>query len=71
MLAGVSFFGGTSVVAHQLTEVALDTLAVAAIGLVGREVVSDRVGVIAAVLAAVYPGCGRPKERCCPRACTR
>jgi 4-amino-4-deoxy-L-arabinose transferase-like glycosyltransferase len=56
VLAGVSFFGGTSVVAHQVTEIALDTLAVAAIGLVGREVVSDRVGVIAALLAAVYPG---------------
>lgn len=55
VLAAVSFFGGTSVLAHQLTEVALDTLAVAAIGLVGREVVSDRVGVIAALLAAVYP----------------
>jgi 4-amino-4-deoxy-L-arabinose transferase-like glycosyltransferase len=56
VLAGVSFFGGTSVLAHQLAEIALDTLAVVAIGLVGREVVSDRVGVIAALLAAVYPG---------------
>jgi hypothetical protein len=56
VLAVVSFFGGTSVLAHQLTEVALDTLAVGVIGLVGREVVSDRVGVIAALLAAIYPG---------------
>ena len=54
-LAAVSFLGGTSVLAHQLTEIALDTLAVATIGLVAREVVGDRAGVIAALLAAVYP----------------
>jgi 4-amino-4-deoxy-L-arabinose transferase-like glycosyltransferase len=55
VLAAVSFLGGTSVHAHQLTEVALDTLAVATIGLVAREVVGDRAGVIAALLAASYP----------------
>jgi 4-amino-4-deoxy-L-arabinose transferase-like glycosyltransferase len=54
-LAAVSFLGGTSVVAHQLTEIALDTLAVATIGLVAREVAGDRAGVIAACIAAVYP----------------
>ena len=55
VLAVVSFFGGTSVHAHQLTELALDVLAVGTIGLVAREMVGDRVGVIAALLAAVYP----------------
>jgi hypothetical protein len=51
----VSLFGGTSVLTHQLTEVALATIAVGAIGLVGREVAGARVGVIAALLAALYP----------------
>lgn len=55
VLAAVSFLGGTSVHAHQLTEIALDTLAVTMIGLVAREVMGDRAGVIAALLAAVYP----------------
>lgn len=55
VLSAVSFLGGTSLLAHQLTEALLDSLAVVTIGLVGREVAGDRVGLVAAGLAAVYP----------------
>jgi 4-amino-4-deoxy-L-arabinose transferase-like glycosyltransferase len=55
VLAGVSLLGGTSVLAHQLAESVLEALAVVAIGFVGREVAGDRVGLLAAVIAAVYP----------------
>ncbi|MGZ6886631.1 MAG: glycosyltransferase family 39 protein [Acidimicrobiia bacterium] len=55
VLAFVSALGGTSTGAHQLTELALDVLAVGAIGLLGREVAGDRVGVVAAFGAAVFP----------------
>jgi 4-amino-4-deoxy-L-arabinose transferase-like glycosyltransferase len=55
VLATVSRFGGRTVRAHQLTECFLETGAVVAIGWLGREVAGERTGVIAAVLAAVYP----------------
>lgn len=55
LLSVVSWFGGTSVAAHQYTEIAFDVLAVGAVGLLGREVGGDRVGVIAAFAAAVFP----------------
>jgi 4-amino-4-deoxy-L-arabinose transferase-like glycosyltransferase len=55
VLSGVSALGGTSLLAHQLTECVLETLAVVAIGLLGREVAGNRVGVMAATIAAVYP----------------
>lgn len=55
VLGAVSWLGGTSIAAHQLTEVALDVLAVGAIGLLGREAAGDRVGVLAAFGAAIFP----------------
>jgi 4-amino-4-deoxy-L-arabinose transferase-like glycosyltransferase len=55
VLAGVSFLGGTSVLAHQLTECVLEALAVVAIGFVGRSVAGDRAGLLAAGIAAGYP----------------
>ncbi len=55
VLGAVSWLGGTSIAAHQLTEVAFDVLAVGAIGLLGREVAGDRVGVLAAFGAAIFP----------------
>jgi 4-amino-4-deoxy-L-arabinose transferase-like glycosyltransferase len=55
VLAAVSFLGGTSLLAHQLTESLLDALAVVVIGALGREVAGDRVGLVAAGVAAVYP----------------
>ena len=55
VLGSVSWFGGTSVYAHQLTQVAVATLAVVAVGFLGREVAGDRPGLLAAALAAVYP----------------
>jgi hypothetical protein len=55
VLGTVSWFGGTSVYAHQLTQAAAATLAIVAIGLLGREIAGERVGLVAAALAAVYP----------------
>jgi 4-amino-4-deoxy-L-arabinose transferase-like glycosyltransferase len=55
VLAAVSFMGGTSLLAHQLTECALEALAAVVIGLAAREVAGDRVGLIATAIAAVYP----------------
>jgi 4-amino-4-deoxy-L-arabinose transferase-like glycosyltransferase len=56
VLAAVSWLGGTTVFAHQLTEIALDTGAVVMIGFLGREVAGARAGILAASLAAIYPG---------------
>lgn len=55
VLGTVSWFGGTSAYAHQVTQVIVATLAIVPIGLLGREVAGERVGLIAAALAAVYP----------------
>ena len=55
VLGAVSWFGGTSAYAHQLTQVAVATLAVGAIGFLGREIAGVRPGLVAAALAAVYP----------------
>lgn len=55
LLAGVSWLGGTSVAAHQYAEIAFDVLAVGAIGLLGREAGGDRIGVLAAFGAALFP----------------
>jgi 4-amino-4-deoxy-L-arabinose transferase-like glycosyltransferase len=54
-LAAVSFVGGKTVRAHQLTESVFDALAVLTIAWLGREVAGRRVGLIAGGLAAVYP----------------
>ena len=54
-LGAVSWFGGTSAYAHQITQVVAAALAVGAIGLLGREVLGDRGGLVAAGIAALYP----------------
>lgn len=54
-LATTSVFGLESPVTHMLWTCVLGTATVVVIGLVGREVVGPRVGLIAAAVAAVYP----------------
>jgi 4-amino-4-deoxy-L-arabinose transferase and related glycosyltransferases of PMT family len=54
-LAIPSFFGFTSQLTHLLWSAFLGVGTVVVIGLVGREVRSERVGVIAAAIAAIYP----------------
>jgi 4-amino-4-deoxy-L-arabinose transferase-like glycosyltransferase len=55
LLGGVSSLGGRSLAAHQMTEIAFDVVAVGAIGYLGREVGGDRVGILAAFAAALFP----------------
>jgi len=55
VLGSVSWFGGTSAYAHQITQVVVATLAVGAVGLLGREVLGDRGGLVAAAITALYP----------------
>jgi 4-amino-4-deoxy-L-arabinose transferase-like glycosyltransferase len=55
VLGTVSWFGGTSAYAHQITQVVVAALAVGTVGLLGREIVGDRGGLIAAGVAALYP----------------
>lgn len=50
-----SFLGAKSIFAHKVMSVLAGTAAVAAIGLIGRRVGGPRVGLAAAVLAALYP----------------
>lgn len=51
----VSKFGGTSLLAHQLTQLAIGSLVVPVVGLLGRAVAAPRAGLIAAGLTAAYP----------------
>jgi 4-amino-4-deoxy-L-arabinose transferase-like glycosyltransferase len=55
LLAIPSALGLDSVEAHRVVSCLLGAAAVVLIGLLGREVGGDRVGLIAAALAAVYP----------------
>jgi hypothetical protein len=55
VLGAVSWLGGTSAHAHQLTQVAVATVAIVAVGFLGREVAGERAGLLAAALAALYP----------------
>jgi len=55
VLAIVSKLGGTSYLAHQLAGAVLGAVTVALVGLIGRRVGGPRVGLIAALVAAVYP----------------
>jgi 4-amino-4-deoxy-L-arabinose transferase-like glycosyltransferase len=55
VLAIFSWLGLDSVNAHRVVSCVLGTSAVVLIGLLGRRVGGDRVGLIAAALAAVYP----------------
>ncbi|WP_426571047.1 ArnT family glycosyltransferase [Aquihabitans sp. McL0605] len=54
-LSVFSFLGATSVGWHQLATTLLGIATVPLIGLAGREAGGERVGVIAAVIAAIYP----------------
>ncbi|MGZ8763553.1 MAG: glycosyltransferase family 39 protein [Acidimicrobiia bacterium] len=54
-LAAVSKLGFWSVTDHRLASSLLGTGAVVAIGLVARQIGSNRAGIIAAAIAAVYP----------------
>jgi 4-amino-4-deoxy-L-arabinose transferase-like glycosyltransferase len=53
-LAGVSRFIGQSELTHRLASCVLGGAAIFVIGLVGREIADDRVGLLAAAGAAVY-----------------
>lgn len=54
-LAVVSWFGGTTPLAHRLASCVLGTNGVVLVGLVARRIAGPRAMVIAAFLAAVYP----------------
>ena len=55
LLSGVSWLGGTSYTAHRLASAVMGTGTVFAVGLLGRRVGGERVGLVAAVVAAFYP----------------
>jgi 4-amino-4-deoxy-L-arabinose transferase-like glycosyltransferase len=55
LLSVSSSLGAGSYVAHRLTGCLVGTLAIAVVGLLGRRVGGERVGLIAAGLAALYP----------------
>jgi 4-amino-4-deoxy-L-arabinose transferase-like glycosyltransferase len=59
-LAVPSLFGMHSVLTHVLWSSALGTATVVLVGLLGRAVAGDTVGIIAAVLAAIYPNIWAP-----------
>ena len=54
-LSVVSWLGGTGVFSHRLLGVPLGALTIALVGLLGRRVGGDRVGLWAAGLCAIYP----------------
>jgi hypothetical protein len=56
VLAVVTQLGGRSMWAHQITGLVIGLAVVVVAGLVGRRYAGRRVGVVAAVLAAAYPG---------------
>jgi 4-amino-4-deoxy-L-arabinose transferase-like glycosyltransferase len=56
LLGLVSWLGGRSMLAHQLTGVGIGLGVVVLAGLVGRRYFSPATGVIAAAIAALYPG---------------
>ena len=56
LLGFVSWLGGRSLLAHQLTGMTIGLGVVMLVGLVGRRYFDARVGAIAAVMAALYPG---------------
>src|SRR3954470_13604975 len=55
LLALPSLVGWDSLVAHRVTSCLIGAVLVVAVGLLGRRVGGERVGLIAATLAAVYP----------------
>ena len=55
LLAGESWLGGTSYLAHRALGCVLGAVVIVLIGLLGRRVGGDRVGIAAALIAAAYP----------------
>ena len=55
LLALPSWLGWTSLAAHRVASCLMGASLVAAIGLLGRRAASERVGLVAAAIAAVYP----------------
>lgn len=55
VLAGANLLGGDGYLSHRLVGAVLGTITVALIGLLGRRLAGDAVGLAAAGLAAVYP----------------
>ena len=55
VLSVTSFLGGTGFEAHRLTGCVLGALAIVVVGLLGRRVGGERIGLVAAAIAAVYP----------------
>jgi len=56
LLGAVSWLGGRSLHAHQLTGVALGIVLIVLVAMIGRRYFDARTGLIAAALAALYPG---------------
>jgi Dolichyl-phosphate-mannose-protein mannosyltransferase len=56
LLAGVTELGAGSMWAHQVTGIVIGLGVILVAGLVGRRYAGRRVGVVAALLAAAYPG---------------
>jgi hypothetical protein len=56
LLAGVTKGGWSSMRAHQVVGLLIGLVLIVVAGLVGRRYAGRRVGVVAAFLAAVYPG---------------
>ncbi len=54
-LAAASKLGATTLLAHRLVGCLIGAAVVAVVGLLGRQVAGERVGLIAAAIAAVYP----------------
>ena len=55
LLAGVSWLGGTTYIAHRLLGCALGAATVVLVALLGRRVAGERAGLVAAAIAAAYP----------------
>ncbi len=58
-LSAFSLFGVTTITGHLLASTLIGTASVVVAGLAGREIGGERVGLIAAVLVAVYPNTWR------------
>lgn len=55
LLGGVSWLGGTSTLAHRSAGLVLGALSIVLVGLLARRLGGDRLGLVAAGIAAVYP----------------
>jgi 4-amino-4-deoxy-L-arabinose transferase-like glycosyltransferase len=55
LLAVVSWFGGETYATHRAVGIVVGAATVVAIGLLGRRVGGERVGIVAAAIAALYP----------------